>query len=160
MAGKNFRLFASALMLILYTSVLAVSGAVALTCDCEHHHDADVHTAFAHIHSCHHSHNSCEGDCNHHHCFACESGSEQIISHHCCNHNHSNSIELYTQPRSTDSDTSERESILLAVVTDVLDFIEAEQQPAFTSEYGEYLLSSLSAGYCSGGALRAPPQLV
>lgn len=137
-------------MLLLYVSVLAAGDVVALTCECRHH-KADVHTDFAHVHSC-------DEDCHH--------GKDeshdmvQLTDHSCCNHNHSNSIALYTQPRSADNDQQERQSVLMAVVTDVLDFTQAEIAPAITTQYEPLLLPPLASGYARAGALRAPPQLV
>lgn len=137
-------------MLLLYVSVLAAGDVVALTCECRHH-KADVHTDFAHVHIC-------DGDC--HHGKGESHDVVQLTDHSCCNHNHSNSIALYTQPRSADDDQQERQSVLMAVVTDVLDFTQAEIAPAITTQYEPLLLPPLASGYARAGALRAPPQLV
>lgn len=137
-------------MLLLYVSVLAAGDVVALTCECRHH-KADVHTDFAHVHTC-------DKDC--HHGKGESHDMVQLTDHSCCNHNHSNSIALYTQPRSADDDQQERQSVLMAVVTDVLDFTQAEIAPAITTQYEPLLLPPLASGYARAGALRAPPQLV
>lgn len=137
-------------MLLLYVSVLAAGDVVALTCECRHH-KADVHTDFAHVHTC-------DEDC--HHGKGESHDMLQLTDHSCCNHNHSNSIALYTQPRSADDDQQERQSVLMAVVTDVLDFTQAEIAPAITTQYEPLLLPPLASGYARVGALRAPPQLV
>ena len=83
-----------------------------------------------------------------------------IADKSCCNHNHSTSIALYTQPRIVGDDGSERQAVLMAVVTDVLNFVEAEQNIQFQNEYGQYLLPSLQAGHSYGQSLRAPPAFV
>lgn len=150
MANKVFRMFAAMTMLLLYVSVLAAGDVVALTCECRHH-KADVHTDFAHVHAC-------DDDC--HHGEGESHDAVQFTDHRCCNHNHSNSIALYTQPRSADDDQQERQSVLMAVVTDVLDFTQAEIAPAITTQYEPLLLPPLASGYAHAGALRAPPQLV
>ncbi|MBQ4540704.1 MAG: hypothetical protein IJA37_05950 [Alistipes sp.] len=150
MANKVFRMFAAMTMLLLYVSVLAAGDVVALTCECRHH-KADVHTDFAHVHTC-------DEDC--HHGKGESHDMMQLTDHSCCNHNHSNSIALYTQPRSADDDQQERQSVLMAVVTDVLDFTQAEIAPAITTQYEPLLLPPLASGYARAGALRAPPQLV
>lgn len=137
-------------MLLLYVSVLAAGDVVALTCECRHH-KADVHTDFAHVHTC-------DEDC--HHGKGESHDMLQLTDHSCCNHNHSNSIALYTQPRSADDDQQERQSVLMAVVTDVLDFTQAEIAPAITTQYEPLLLPPLASGYARARALRAPPQLV
>ena len=143
-------MFAAMTMLLLYVSVLAAGDVVALTCECRHH-KADVHTDFAHVHTC-------DKDC--HHGKGESHDMVQLTDHSCCNHNHSNSIALYTQPRSADDDQQERQSVLMAVVTDVLDFTQAEIAPAITTQYEPLLLPPLASGYARAGALRAPPQLV
>lgn len=143
-------MFAAMTMLLLYVSVLAAGDVVALTCECRHH-KADVHTDFAHVHTC-------DEDC--HHGKGESHDMVQLTDHSCCNHNHSNSIALYTQPRSADDDQQERQSVLMAVVTDVLDFTQAEIAPAITTQYEPLLLPPLASGYARAGALRAPPQLV
>lgn len=150
MANKVFRMFAAMTMLLLYVSVLAAGDVVALTCECRHH-KADVHTDFAHVHTC-------DEDC--HHGKGESHDVVQLTDHSCCNHNHSNSIALYTQPRSADDDQQERQSVPMAVVTDVLDFTQAEIAPAITTQYEPLLLPPLASGYARAGALRAPPQLV
>ena len=154
MTRKVFRMVSALTMLLLYVSVLAASDIVALTCECRHH-KADVHTAFDHVHACDHQH-------HHHSCPShdCDAEGVTIADKTCCNHNHSNSIALYTQPRMTDDDHMERQAVLLAVVTDVLDFVEAEQTAVHGHEYSLYLLPLLSAGHAGGSALRAPPVLV
>lgn len=142
-------------MLLLYVSVLAASNVVALTCECRHH-KADVHTAFDHVHVCDHQHH--DHSCTSHDCDA--EGGVAFTDKTCCNHNHSNSIALYTQPRMADDDHVVRQAVLMAVVTDVLNFVEAEQTAAPGYEYSRYLLPPLSAGHAGGSALRAPPAFV
>lgn len=151
MANKVFRMFAAFTTLLLYVTVLTASEVVAFTCECRHH-KADVHTAFDHVHTC---------DCDDCHDHEAESHHDlQISDHKCCNHDHSNSIALYTQPRSTDDDHAERQSVLLAVVTDVLNFSCAEELQQGDAEYGVYLLPPIASGHALAGALRAPPQVV
>ena len=141
-------------MLVLYTTVMAASDVVALTCHCNTHR-GDVHTAFNHVHKCEAEH------CDHHDDSHSEDTAQQQLSkHRCCNHNHSNDIALYIQPRTSDDDHSERQAILLAVVTDAFDYNEAHRVGVGCVDYGEYLLPSLLEGYTCSGALRAPPVLV
>lgn len=154
MAGKVFRIIAAFTMLVLYASVMAASDIVAITCHCNTHR-GDVHTAFNHVHKC-----ETEG-CSHHDNHTDESADVmQIAKHRCCNHNHSNDIPLYIQPRTADDDHSERQTILLAVVTDELNYLDAQSAASGSVEYGEYLLPSYGEGYACGGTLRAPPALV
>ena len=154
MSRKLFRMVSALTMLLLYVSVLAVNDLVALTCECRHH-KADVHTAFDHVHVCDHQHH--DHSCTSH---DCDAEGVTIADKTCCNHNHSNTIALYTQPRMADDDQMERQAVLLAVVTDVLNFVEAEQTAVHGHEYSLYLLPPLSAGHAGGSALRAPPVLV
>ena len=154
MAGKIFRMVAAFTMLVLYTTVMAASDVVALTCHCNTHR-GDVHTAFNHVHKCEAEH------CDHHDESHSEDTTQQQFSkHRCCNHNHSNDIALYIQPRTSDDDHSERQAILLAVVTDAFDYNDAHREGVGCVDYGEYLLPSLLEGYTCSGALRAPPVLV
>lgn len=157
MTNKAFKIFAAFTMLLLYASVFAAGNVVALTCECRHH-KADVHTAFDHIHICEHSDVHHLSDC-HHDCTTTECG-QSIADKSCCSHNHSTSIALYTQPRTADDDSAERQAVLLGVVTDVLNFVEAEQDLQSHTEYGLYLPPSLLAGHTSGCSLRAPPAFV
>lgn len=152
MTRKIFRVVSACVMLLLYVSVLAASDVVALTCECRHH-KADVHTAFNHVHECDIHH-----DCVSHHCD--QKHDIEVTDHSCCNHNHSTSILLYTQPRTADDDHAERQQVLLAVVTDVLDFVQAEQELCSALEWEQYQLPPLSAGHASGSLLRAPPAFV
>ena len=141
-------------MLVLYTTVMAASDVVALTCHCNTHR-GDVHTAFNHVHKCEAEH------CDHHNDSHSEDTAQQQLSkHRCCNHNHSNDIALYIQPRTSDDDHSERQAILLAIVTDAFDYNDAHREGVGCVDYGEYLLPSLLEGYTCSGALRAPPVLV
>lgn len=154
MKRQLFRMVSALTMLLLYVSVLAVNDVVALTCECRHH-KADVHTAFDHVHVCDHQHH--DHSCSSH---DCDAEGVTIADKTCCNHNHSNTIALYTQPRMADDDHMERQAVLLAVVTDVLNFVEAEQTAVHGHEYSLYLLPPLSAGHAGRSALRAPPVLV
>ena len=153
MAGKIFRMIAAFTMLVLYTTVMAASDVVALTCHCNSHR-SDVHTAFNHVHKCEAEH------CDHHGDSHSEDTTQQLSKHRCCNHNHSNDIALYIQPRTSDDDHSECQAILLAVVTDAFDYNDAHRVGVGCIDYGEYLLPSLLEGYTCSGALRAPPALV
>ena len=154
MAGKIFRMIAAFTMLVLYTTVMAASDVVALTCHCNTHR-GDVHTSFQHVHKCEAEH------CDHHGDSHCEDTTQQQFSkNRCCNHNHSNKIALYIQPRTSDDDHSQRQSILLAIVTDVFDYNVKQETGVGGEEYGECVLPSLLEGYTCSGALRAPPALV
>ena len=154
MAGKFFRMIAAFTMLVLYTTVMAASDVVALTCHCNTHR-GDVHTSFQHVHKCEAEH------CQHHDISHCEDTAQQQFSkNRCCNHNHSNKIALYIQPRTSDDDHSPRQSILLAIVTVVLGDNVKQETGVGGEEYGECVLPSLLEGYTCSGALRAPPALV
>lgn len=154
MAGKIFRMIAAFTMLVLYTTVMAASDVVALTCHCNTH-CGDVHTSFNHVHKCEAEH------CQHHDISLSEDTAQQQFSkNRCCNHNHSNKIALYIQPRTSDDDHSQRQSILLAIVTDVFDYNVKQETGVGGEEYGECVLPSLLEGYTCSGALRAPPALV
>lgn len=154
MAGKIFRMIAAFTMLVLYTTVMAASDVVALTCHCNTHR-GDVHTSFNHVHKCEAEH------CDHHGDSHSEDTTQQQFSkNRCCNHNHSNKIALYIQPRTSDDDHSQRQSILLAIVTDVFDYNVKQETGVGGEEYGECVLPSLLEGYTCSGALRAPPALV
>ena len=159
MARRVFRVVVAFVMLVLYTSVMAASDVVALTCHCNSHR-GDVHTAFSHVHQCemehcHHYDEACHDDACH-----ADEAAQHISEQRCCNHDHSNEISLYIQPRTFDDDHSERQAILLAVVTDVLDFDEAQRADVGPKEYGERIICSLFEGYARSGVLRAPPALV
>ena len=158
MARGVFRVVVAFVMLVLYTSVMAASDVVALTCHCNSHH-GDVHTAFNHVHQCDmehcHHHDACDHDACHD-----EDAAQHISKQRCCNHDHSNEISLYIQPRTFDDDHSERQAILLAVVTDVLNFNEAQTADVGQEEYGESIRPFILEGYARSGVLRAPPALV
>ena len=156
MTNKAFKIFAAFVMLLLYASVFAAGNVVALTCECRHH-KADVHTAFDHIHVCEHGDAHHSHDCHDYTDTGC---GQSIADSSCCNHNHSTSIALYIQPRTADDDSSERQSVLLGVVTDVLNFVDAEQDTPSHTKYGLYLPPLLLAGHTSGCSLRAPPAFV
>jgi hypothetical protein len=104
----------------------------------------------------------CEAEhCQHHDISHCEDTTQQQFSkNRCCNHNHSNKIALYIQPRTSDDDHSQRQAILLAIVTDVFDYNVKQELGVGGEEYGEFVLPSLLEGYTCSGALRAPPALV
>lgn len=146
MMDGGLRPFASAVMLLLYISMLAVGSVISLTCECEHHHHADIHTSFAHVHQCTHScHEECAG--------------VQITDHHCCNHDHSNQVELYTQPRITDDETIMRHSMVLAFVAQEL-LYGVVDEVILNNEYRQLILPLLADGYVRCSSLRAPPALV
>lgn len=152
MAGKVFRIIAAFTMLVLYTSVLVAGDIVSLTCHCNSH-SGDVHTAFNHVHKCEVEH------CQHHDDAGEEYASTQVSKQRCCNHDHSNRIHLYVQPRTND-DNTERQAMLLTVVTDIFDYNEEQMPDMGQEEYGECISSSPLEGYARSGVLRAPPALV
>ena len=154
MAGKIFRMIAAFTMLVLYTTVMAASDVVALTCHCNTHR-GDVHTSFNHVHKCEAEH--CDHRSDSH---SEDTAQQQFSKNRCCNHNHSNKIALYIQPRTSDDDHSQRQSILWAIVTDVFDYNVKQESGVGGEEYGECVLPSLLEGYTCSGALRAPPALV
>lgn len=148
---KLFKMASALMLLVLYISTMLASDVVALTCGCCHH-EADVHTAFPHVHKC----SSVECEChNHSHSHECEA--PVLKEHHSCNHDHSTEVELYTQPRVDDN--SLRQIILLAAMTDTsVEIVAAENSVSFL--YREFYLPALSAGYGGGQSLRAPPAIV
>lgn len=150
--GKGiFRAALAFLLLVLYISTMVASDVVALTCGCCHD-EADVHTAFRHIHKC------CSGDCeNHSHNCANDCNTFVLKEHHNCHHNHSTEVKLYTHPRI--DDTLLRQTILLAVLMDTAVDIEPSDN-SLSFEYQEYSLPSLSAGYRGVSSLRAPPAVI
>lgn len=148
---KLFRVSSAMILLMLYISTMLASDVMALTCGCCDH-EADVHTAFRHVHKCTSSH-CAEHDHSHFH----ECSAPVIKEHHSCNHDHSTEVKLYTQPRVEDGTL--RETILLAAMMDTSVEIVA---PTNTSSfvYQEFSLPALSAGYGGGESLRAPPAMV
>ena len=144
--GGRLKIFATMTMLLLYISMLAVNSIVSLACECDHHHHADVHTSFNHVHSCSH-------DCHE----ACTE--TRYTDNHCCSHDHSNRVELYTQPRITDDETTLRHSAVLAIV--VQELLYGEHDVAIqTNDYRQLILPLLADGYVQCSSLRAPPSLV
>ena len=160
MSRRLFRYLSALLMLVLYVTVLVGGDVAALTCECRYHHKADVHTDFKHIHKC------ADGCCSHHAEHCAEHCAEQHTSEYnasaldeacTCQHDHSTEVVLYTYPRLDDG--SVRQTILLAVLTNVE--IVLEPSPVFTSyDYSADCHCALHAGYVGNSALRAPPQLV
>lgn len=161
MSRKVFRFFVAFTLLVLYVSTMVASGAVVLMCHSAHH-CGDVHTCFEHVHI-QHNDSCCDSHCHHHEWGTVDCAHAKmshIVPARCCNHNHSNQITLYTQPRSADDNHSERQSILLSLATDTLDYEQAQSDDSGYDDYGEYLLPSLLDGYARYGVLRAPPALV
>ena len=115
MMDGGLRTFASAVMLLLYISMLAAGSVISLTCECE--------------------------------------------DHHCCNHDHSNQVELYTQPRITDDETIMRHSMVLAFVAQEL-LYGVVDEVILNNEYRQLILPLLADGYVRCSSLRAPPALV
>lgn len=152
MKGRGVLKIASAFVLfVLYTTMELAGDIMALTCGCCHD-EADVHTAFRHIHKC------CSADCeDHSHRCANEFNAFLLKEHHNCHHNHSTEVKLYLQPRIDDN--SLRQTILLAVLMDNLVEISTPED-SLSFEYQECSLPALSAGYRGGSSLRAPPVMV
>jgi hypothetical protein len=152
MKGRGILKMASAFVLfVLYTTMVFAGDIMALNCGCCHD-EADVHTAFRHIHKCcsedcdNHSHN-CSGDCD----------TSLLKERHDCHHNHSTEVKLYLQPRIDES--SLRQTILLAILMDNLVEI-ASPENSLSFEYQECSLPALSAGYRGALSLRAPPAII
>lgn len=143
MFKSGYRYLAS-LMLVVYVSVAFATDLISITCSCEHHHGADHHTAFLHVHECEvHDHECC---------------GVSLSDSDCCGHDHSTELELYTQPR-VDDDQQGRLYQLLAVVTDSYLYCEDSSESG-SYNYGEYLLPQISQVLGAGKPLRAPPVLV
>ena len=84
MRRQVYRFCTTLVMMLLYLSVTVVADVVSLTCRCECNHSADVHTAFAHTHSCHCEDESCGA---HDNCQGCQ---PTVSADGCeCHHNHS-----------------------------------------------------------------------
>ena len=155
MRRQVYRFFATLVMILLYLSVTVGADFVSLTCRCECNHSADVHTAFAHTHTC-----LCEEDCHntHDNCLGCQSS---LCADRCkCLHNHSTEIKLYTQPRGVDEDALSRSLVLWAVVACAFADVEFDATVTGVSSYNKYLLPPLLGAHKSGDGLRAPPVLV
>ena len=144
--------FASALMLlVLYISTVLAGDVMSLTCGCRHH-DADVHTAFRHVHKCT---SSCCKQSVVAHSHECDA--PKVKESGCCNHNHSTDIKLYVQPRVDDGQL--RQTILLAVLMDTAVTLDAPDN-VLSFVYQEHRQPVLAAGYGGGQSLRAPPAIV
>lgn len=148
--GKGiFRAALAFVLLVLYISTMVAGDVMALTCGCCHD-EADVHTAFRHVHRCVESGCGCD---NH----TAQCASPILKAHHECHHNHSTEVELYTHPRIDDSLL--RQTILLAVLMDTSVEIESSEN-SLSFEYQEYSLPALSAGHIGALSQRAPPAVI
>jgi hypothetical protein len=150
-----YRFLVSLWMMLLYLSVTVGADVVSLTCRCKCNHSADVHTAFAHTHSCHCEDESCGAHDN------CQGCLPMIGDDGCnCHHNHSTEIKLYTQPRSVDEDSLLRSLTLWAVVAYAFVDVEIDAISTGVTSYNRYLLPPLLGAHSRGVSLRAPPALV
>ena len=150
MSKWMFRYLSAFVMLMLYIAVSITSDVVTLTCECRYHkHDS---------HATAHSSHNCKSGCCGHSSKGCHDVNKLTFGSACeCNHNHSTEVALYTQPRFDDGLV--RQTILLAVLTDVVDTLEVPT--VITScDNSEYRLPALLSGYVGNCALRAPPVLV
>lgn len=150
MLKSVFRYVSAFVMLVLYVAVLVTGDVMALTCECKYH-KADEHTVFQHIHHC-------ESGCCTHSSAACDDVNCQTLAESCtCNHIHSTEVNLYTHPRVDDGLV--RQTILLAILTDVTVTLEVPSEIT-SSNYNEYILPAIMSDYVGNCALRAPPVLV
>ena len=148
--NSSFKIASAVVLLALYISMVFVSDVTTLMCNCcHHHHDADVHTSFRHIHHCE------ESGC--HQQNICECDAPILKRAHCCNHDHSTEVKLYIQPRTDDGQL--REALLLAILMDNSVEIPSPEH-ILSFAYQEHILPAIAAGYGGGCSLRAPPQMV
>ena len=169
MTDRIFKIVAASITLLLYLSTMVASDVVALTCHCMVYHNGE--NQIAHTHSLHHA-ACCSNHFSHHHLECddydcCDSKSEHnaisisLQSDDCnCGHDHSNNIELYTQPRSADDETELRYVAAAVVINDIGSCLKKSHDSKNSDAYGVYLLPPLSAAYSSSSSLRAPPSLV
>ena len=155
MRRQVYRFCTTLVMMLLYLSVTVGADVVSLTCRCKCNHSADVHTAFAHTHSCHCEDESCGA---HDNCQGCQ---PTVSADKCkCLHNHSTEIKLYTQPRSVDEDSLLRSLTLWAVVAYAFADVEFDATVTGDTSFNKYLLPPLLGAHKCGDSLRAPPVLV
>lgn len=150
MTNKIFKIFAAFLTLILYLSTILASDMAALTCSCSEF--------LAHME--HHSHCSNHEECS---CCHCDCNLSDVLLQNdgcCCEHDHSNNVELYTMPRIGDDDGSTRYVLALFDAVDHYDSDARCDLEAKSCSYGDYLLPPLQAAYSGSFSLRAPPALV
>ena len=150
MSKWMFRYLSAFVMLMLYIAVSITSDVVTLTCECRYHE----HDSYATTESSYH----CKSNCCNHSSKGCHDVNKLTFGSACeCNHSHSTEVTLYLQPRLDDGLV--RQTILLAVLTDVVDTLEVPT--VITScDNSEYRLPALLSGYVGNCALRAPPVLV
>ena len=168
MTSKMFKIVAACSMLFLYLSTMVASNVVALTCHtlnccCGHSKITAAHSSDC---SCHCAegvdccHGSEAGDCDHN---SLIDNSSYAILQDCgcsCEHDHSNHIELYTQPRSGDDESSSRNGVVFITLCNISSCSEKCEALEKSCSYGVYLLPPLSAAFSSSSSLRAPPALV
>lgn len=155
MRRQVYRFCTTLVMMLLYLSVTVAADVVSLTCRCKCNHSADVHTAFAHTHSCHCEDESCGA---HDNCQGCQ---PTVSADGCeCHHNHSTEIKLYTQPRNVADDDISRSLMLWAVVAYAFVDVEIDAISTGVTSYNRYLLPPLLGAHSRGVSLRAPPALV
>ena len=155
MRRQVYRFCATLLIMLLYLSVTVASDVVSLTCQCKCNHQADVHTSFAHTHSC-----DCESECHYvqDNCQGCQPVIDGDDCH--CQHNHSTEIKLYTQTRNAADDDILRSLMLWAVVAYVVVDVEIDAAATGVTSFNRYLLLPLLGAHNRGVSMRAPPVLV
>lgn len=152
MTRRLLKIVVAYLMLGLYITTMLASEIVVLTCGCNSPHSKSHATC---THCCHHhcASSSCEDVSQD---LLCDGVAEAFDASHCCSHDHSTEVELYTQPR-VDNDL--RQNVVLALLMDVLVNIPSSEE-SLTLSYSEYRLPALLAGYIGANSLRAPPAMV
>ena len=150
MTNKIFKIVAAGFTLLLYLSTIVASDMAALTCSC-----SEFFT-----HAEHHNHSS-----NHEDCSCCHSDHSQcditFQKDDCkCEHDHSNTVELYTMPRIGDDDSSIKYVVALHCAIGSSDSETRYDADAKSCSYGVYLQPPSRAVYLDSSSLRAPPALV
>lgn len=122
MARRLLKIVVAYLMLGLYITTMLAGEIVVLTCGCNSPHSK--------------SHATCN-HCCHHHCTSssCNDTSRELINDcnaeafnasHCCSHDHSTEVDLYTQPRVDDDYL--HQNVVLALLVDLLVDISSSEE--------------------------------
>lgn len=149
MAKKSFTTVSAYVMLLVYLVVMVVSNVSVIVCDCHSHH---LHQSIAHE-----QHKCCCGGC---HDFEFGDHFDSKVNNKCgCLHDHSNDIDLYIAARSSSDDSSERNIILAALLSDS-GYEDIIVESCAEQEYDIYITQPLSSAKEGSESLRAPPVMV
>lgn len=150
MAKKSFTTVSAYVMLLVYLVVMVVSNVSVIVCDCHSHH--------SHPKVAHEQHKCC---CNS--CLDFEFGDNfnSKVNGKCgCLHDHSNDVELYIAARSSSDDSSERDVILAALLSEPVWGDDVKVESCAEREYDIYIAPPLSSAKEGSESLRAPPAVV